>query len=242
MTTIRFRGPPKRLLAAVVLCVASLLASVNSAAAGPLAPGTAIANDGAPVIAPFGVVMADTGYVAYTQTSILGVSGTGFVREMVVAGDGSNPLGGLTFVYQVIVTSGTVDRVTVANYNPYLTDASAAAYIGANVLPGAPWAATTANGAVDATATAIDRDIIFGTVGFNYSLLTGAGVSDLMVIRTNATAYTLGSISLIDGGVASVAGFAPTPEPTSMALLGIGLAGMCGYRLRRRHPKSEPQE
>lgn len=82
------------------------------------------------------------------------------------------------------------------------------------------------------------------TVGFNF----GAGsdspkinpgeTSSILVIRTNATNFGIGSTSIINGAVANVATFAPTtgsniPEPATYALMGAGLV-VLGLLRRKR--------
>lgn len=59
--------------------------------------------------------------------------------------------------------------------------------------------------------------------------------STVLVISTDATNFTAGFASLIDGGAITVASFAPTgaiPEPSTFALLGV--SGRVFLRLRRR--------
>ena len=88
-----------------------------------------------------------------------------------------------------------------------------------------------------------DRNSVGDTVGFSFNPPDSAKiqpgqVSTVLVISTNATNFTNGNASVIDGGVTTVASFEPItiPEPGSVALLGGGLLALLGIRrLRRLH-------
>jgi len=74
------------------------------------------------------------------------------------------------------------------------------------------------------------------TVGFNFNPADiqkiGPGMSsDVLIISTNAVNFTAGNADVIDGGTQTVASYQPTaaaPEPSSMALLGLGLLAIGG--------------
>jgi len=76
-------------------------------------------------------------------------------------------------------------------------------------------------------------------LGFTFStlpILGGAGPlapgtsSVVLVSRTNATSYAVGSGQVIDGAVASTFTLAPVPEPSTIAAMGLGAVAL----LRRR--------
>ena len=83
-----------------------------------------------------------------------------------------------------------------------------------------------------------------GVIGFNFvpngaSKVIPGTTSFIQIIRTNATAYTVGNFGLIDGYADNAKGFAPTitaavPEPETYAMLFAGL-GLIGFVARRRH-------
>jgi hypothetical protein len=92
-----------------------------------------------------------------------------------------------------------------------------------------------------------DRNLSPGNViGFTFNGAPGftpilpGGSSRVLIISTDATLFTSGNASVIDGGVTTVASFAPTgtptpppvPEPMTMALVGGGLA--VGLARKRR--------
>lgn len=86
-------------------------------------------------------------------------------------------------------------------------------------------------------ATSASRSTGGGTVTFNFTrdplgrgALEQGTASYGMMIRTNATDYTRGTVNVLNGAIATVESFAPVPEPASIAALGVGAAAL----LRRR--------
>ena len=69
-------------------------------------------------------------------------------------------------------------------------------------------------------------------MGFNFPAAGGVAPGDcsaVLIVETNATAYTAGTLNIIDGSVASVASYAPAvPEPETIILLGAGLVALAG--------------
>jgi hypothetical protein len=90
-----------------------------------------------------------------------------------------------------------------------------------------------------------DRNSVGDVVGFSFQPPDSAKIqpgqtSNVLVISTDATRFTAGNASVIDGGVTTVASFEPAvgpskiPEPASIILLGGGLLALGGFRRLRR--------
>jgi hypothetical protein len=228
--------------------VLGLVAMSGVASAGSLLPGTSIANDGNAATASGGTLLADTGFEAYTLKDTFGhVKGTGFVREIVVKGDTSNPNGtsALTFIYQVKDTTGFVGHVSMTDYTGFATDASAvtAATQNANDPAGTgAFTATSSPAGLLKGSTPINRTGDGSAVSFDFDDgKFGAGkVSAVMIIRTDSREFVTGSISVIDGGTGNVPGFAPGPEPASLVLFGGCFLGLGAAALKRRWKKGQP--
>jgi hypothetical protein len=228
--------------------VFGLVAMTSAASAGSLLPGTSIANDGVAASASGGTLLADTGLQSYTELDAFGhVKGTGTVREIVVKGDTSNPNGStaLTFIYQVSASSGFVGHVSMTDYTGFATDASAvlASTQNSNDPSGTgSFTATSSPAGLLKGSFPINRTGDGSTVSFDFDDgKFGAGkTSAVMIIRTDSRSFVAGSISVIDGGVGNVPGFAPGPEPTSLVLFGGCFLGLGAAALKRRWKKGQP--
>jgi hypothetical protein len=128
--------------------------------------------------------------------------------------------GTLDFYYQIVNSPGSTDgigRETDTNFAGFQTEVGFRA--DGSSLPSSPFS----NGTV--LPQTADRSVVGNSVGFNFpiplNVLPGQ-TSFVFVISTNATNFTTGNMSVIDGGVFSTSAFRPIPEPESIALLVIG--------------------
>lgn len=101
---------------------------------------------------------------------------------------------------------------------------------------------STISGFVNGTVAPVsaDRSSSGSVVGFSFAPPDSAKImpgtsSNVLIISTNATQFTSGSVSVIDGGATTVSSFAPAiPEPSNLVLLGYGVLGLAVFRRARR--------
>lgn len=198
-----------------------VLGSVPAASAVPLFPGATIfavgefdPTGGIPIAGPLPVP-----FVAPTFS--------GMLTSTVIAGDPSNPFGGLTFTYLLDnfpISANSIGRLTINDYAGFLVDSSFEIPL-AGVAP-----------------TLNDRSLGVGDViGFSFigpplgaGTLVPGSTSALLVVQTNAPAFVPTFASVIDGSVVSVATFAPAvPEPSTLLSALIGICGLLLVSSRR---------
>jgi hypothetical protein len=201
----------------VALLAGGLCASLSSAAV--ISPGQAdvAAPTGAP---PSGTIVASV-LLPY-QSDPAGLF-TGSILSQVIANDVNNPHGGLTFLYQMVnnqTSSSSMNRLAANSFNGFITDMSYVA--GPGVVP-----------------TFVDRGPDADTVGFSFfappigrGMVHPGQFTTMLIVRTDAPGYASGSVGAINGGVATVSGFVPVPEPSVAGLLIAG-AGMLLMRRRQ---------
>ena len=215
------------------LVVASLFAMSPSANANNLVNGaTNVAPDVFDLTSPPLVLQTSISGTYQLKDAGGDVLADGTYGEVVFL-DPNNNLGGacsgkcLDFVFffsnvsSDIAVPDDVQRVTTLSFAGFLADAGYDTGCGNIANPVLP--------------TSMDRSSSGDTIGFNTNVAPGQ-MSECLVVETNATNWTTGDLNFIDGGIASVAGFAPVPGP----VVGAGLPGLifaCGGLLalaRRR--------
>ncbi len=209
----------KHLLWSAAAIVLTLAASVAQAL--PMPPGT--------ILLPVAAEPAPTGVIIDSLAVPFAVPGSfaGTLYTDVISGDGTNPLGGLTFVYRVenLMGPNSIGRFSIDSYAGWAVDVSYVAPVG--VAP-----------------AYADRNPFGDVLGFSFApfptdpltgfLLPGM-TSARLVVQTAATRYAGIIGSLIDGGVTTADSYGPTvPEPSTWALAAMGVVGALAAARRRR--------
>jgi hypothetical protein len=201
---------------------------VSPAHATLLAPGGSVTAPNA----TFGSLPYAGGTVlasVVNETPYLSVLLTGTLTTEVIRETG----GTLDFLYQVTADPSNGDnihRITVTGFTGVTTDVQFGTATSPFVAP------------TSLAMSSADRSSDGSTIGFQLAPAGSAGglapgtTSYVLIVKTDATAFTTGTTSGIDGGIVDWASFAPVavPEPSSLMLAGIGALCFVGYGLRRR--------
>jgi hypothetical protein len=205
----------------------ALAAMSPTAVAVPLAPGDTVFPD---VLVGDPGTLLDSVLVPFTAATY-----DGEVRAAVYENAG----GTLDFYYQVSNLGGGVGqiaRVTNFLFSGFDTEVffrTDGGSVGAGFVDGTKPPATA------------DRNILGpgDVVGFSFNppdtgKVAPGETSNVLVVRTNATDFELGTTSVINGGTVDVETFQPVtaaiPEPLSVFLIGGTLVGLASLRRFRR--------
>jgi hypothetical protein len=214
-----------------------LLVGRPVAEAAPLLPGGTATPD----------AIAFTGFetiLAYTSVPATGITWTGVVFAAVIDEGLANPLGGLTFIYQV-ANDGT-STTDLARSTEFTFDEI---FLGGLIdvhyaINGSALAGFTDG---DAGEIPLGSDWASGVVGFDFTVAGGSippqklqpgQTSSVFLIRTSAPDWTAGFTSVINGGTDDVPTFQPAagvvPEPASLLLFSAALSVAARRRLKRQ--------
>jgi hypothetical protein len=237
---MNFRGGTKMIRKRNGLTVFLGLAAVlgllvpSAAQAAILAPGDGPVAPDVFASAPTGAVLATLGPTDFT-TGTGKDSGT-----LLTAVVEDTPGGTLDFLYQWTANAGNVDNFTKTSANLFAGWATDVGYIVGAAALGADLLAagfTAPSGATIPVPTSVQRSAPSGdSVDWAFGQLFNPGdKTTILIIKTNARAYTDGISGILDGSTANVPSFSPAiPEPASILVwMGFGLASFFFWRRRR---------
>lgn len=150
---------------------------------------------------------------------------SGTLYSQAVKGDTSNPLGGLTFIYQIasdgLSGKKSIGRMSISGYADFSTDVG---YDPTSLVAPAM----------------ITRDPAGNVLGYNFiplpfnahtGFLTPGKSSARLIVQTDAKSYQDAIANFIDGGVTSASTLGPNvPEPSTVILSGVCGAALLMWR------------
>jgi hypothetical protein len=211
---------------------AGLLATGQCAGVSPC---TAVLDNWA-TISNLGTFLDGVTHSVTGQDALGQILYTGTLRSAVYRNSLNNQL---DFYYQFVNNPTSLDaisRITMTSFGAFTTDVGYTTQdIDGTSGGGSPVKSNFVQNATLMQAPSVANRPSQGTVGFNFG--SGSAPADaidpgettrILVIRTNALAYTIGATSTLNGAVATYQTFAPTniPEPGTYALMGAGLVAL----------------
>ena len=197
--------------------IASTWLGAGALVASPLLPASVLtlSQESEPV----GATLLQSSSVPFTAPTF-----SGTLLSQVWTGDTANPLGGLTFTFQIgndLISPDAIDRVTLGGYSRFAVDAS-------YDLPGI---LTTS-----VTRSASGNQVSFNFAGPFQGTLVQGGISAILILQTDALAWQPGLAAIINSSSVNVPTFAPAlavPEPSLTAMVLVGGALLGAFRFRK---------
>jgi len=214
-----------------LVALVGLFAIAPAAKADPFLLGTVPLAPGGTVVP--GIVAASPGTLLASLIQPLSGGFTGTLTTTVFREAG----GTLDFYYQISISAGGgvffltttnfTGSATAVGFRPDGASIPGGLFVNGTILP-----------------TLVGRNLAGSLVDFEFPPIPPGFTSAVLVISTDATTFTTGSITLgAPGAHFTGSGFAPAPvpEPATVLLLGTGLAAVAAKVRKRREPSRDEE-